>query len=89
MKREIGITKVIGGLSTGLLVFLFIGYLIVPHDMNTTVNYCFSDKSELAEFELKLEEGNIAFSQTSNTTVKITKGNENQADLIFNQITKQ
>ena len=88
MKREIGITKVIVCLSTVLLVFLFIGYLIVPHDMNTTVNYCFSDKSELIEFGSKLNERNISFSQISDTTVRISKSNENQADNIFNQVIK-
>ena len=88
MKREIGITKVIGCLSMALLVFLFIGYLIVPHDMNTTANYCFSDKSELIKFESKLNEWNISFSQISDTTVRISKSNENQADIIFKQVIK-
>ena len=60
---------------------------MVPHNMNTTVNYCFSDQSELEGFELKLEEENISFSQISDTTVNISKDNEEQADTIFYQIT--
>lgn len=87
MERKIGITKVIGCLSSAFLVCLLIGYLMVPHNMNTTVNYCFSDQSELEGFELKLEEENISFSQISDTTVNISKDNEEQADTIFYQIT--
>lgn len=87
MERKMGITKVIGCLSSALLVCLLIGYLMVPHNMNTTVNYCFSDQSELEGFELKLEEENISFSQISDTTVNISKDNEEQADTIFYQIT--
>lgn len=56
--------------------------------MNTTANYCFSDKSELIEFESKLNEWNISFSQISDTTVRISKSNENQADIIFKQVIK-
>ena len=48
--------------------------------------YCFSDKSELEGFELELEEENISFSQLSDTTVNISKDNEEQADTIFHQI---
>lgn len=87
MERKMGITKFIGCLSSALLVCLLIGYLMVPHNMNTTVNYCFSDQSELEGFELKLEEENISFSQISDTTVNISKDNEEQADTIFYQIT--
>lgn len=82
------ITKIAGYISGALLVFLFIGYLMVPRDMNTTVNYCFSDKSELEDFELKLEEENISFSKISDTTIKIPKDHEKQADNIFYQITQ-
>lgn len=87
MKRKTGIIKIMGCLSCALLVFLFIGYLMAPHNMNTTVNYCFSDQSELDGFELELEEENISFSQISDTTVNISKDNEEQADTIFYQIT--
>lgn len=87
MERKTGIIKIMGCLSSALLVFLFIGYLMAPHNMNTTVNYCFSDQSELEGFELELEEENISFSQISDTTVNISKNNEEQADTIFYQIT--
>lgn len=86
MERKMGITEIIGYLSSALLVWLLIGYLLAPHNLNTTVNYCFSDKSELVGFELKLEEENISFSQISDTTVNISKDNEEQADNIFYQI---
>ena len=86
MERKTGIIKIMGCLSSALLVYLFIGYLMAPHNMNTTVNYCFSDQSELEGFELELEEENISFSQLSDTTVNISKDNEEQADTIFHQI---
>ena len=87
MERKTGIVKIMGCLSSALLVFLLIGYLMAPNNMNTTVNYCFSDQSELDGFELELEEENISFSQISDTTVNISKDNEEQADTIFYQIT--
>lgn len=87
MERKTGIVKVMGCLSSVLLVFLLVGYLMAPHNMDTTVNYCFSDQSELEGFELKLEEENISFSKISDTTVNISKANEEQADTIFYQIT--
>lgn len=86
MERKTGIIKVMGCLSSALLVLLLIGYLIAPHNMNTTINYCFSDQSELEGFELKLEEANISFSQISDTTVNLSKDNKEQADTIFSQI---
>ena len=87
MERKTGMVKIMGCLSSALLVLLFIGYLMAPHNMNTTVNYCFSDQSELEGFELKLEEENVSFSQISDTTVNVSKDNEEQADTIFYQIT--
>lgn len=87
MERKTGIIKIMGCLSSALLVSLLIGYLMAPNNMNTTVNYCFSDQSELDGFELELEEENISFSQISDTTVNISKDNEEQADTIFYQIT--
>ena len=87
MERKTGIIKIRGCLSSALLAFLLIGDLMAPNNMNTTVNYCFSDQSELDGFELELEEENISFSQLSDTTVNISKDNEEQADTIFYQIT--
>lgn len=50
-------------------------------------NYCFSDQTELDGFELELEKENISFSRISDTTVNISKDNEEQADTNFYQIT--
>lgn len=86
MERKTGIVKIMGCLSSALLIFLLIGYMS-SHNMDTTVNYCFSDQSELEGFELKLEKENISFSQISDTTVNISKDNEEQVDTIFYQIT--
>ena len=86
MERKTGIVKIMGCLSSALLIFLLIGYMS-SHNMDTTVNYCFSDQSELEGFELKLEKENISFSQISDTTVNIAKDNEEQVDTIFYQIT--
>lgn len=86
MKRNSGITKIIGCLSSVFIVWVIIGLIIVPHKMNNTTNYCFSDKSEVLIFEQKLKEENISFSQISDTTVNIINDNREKADNIYNQI---
>lgn len=89
MKRKMRLTTVMGGLSAFFIVWVCMAHLLIPHDMNTTSNYCFSDKTELLNFELKLKEEKIPYSQISETTVKISKDNTEQADIIFNQISEQ
>lgn len=86
MKRNLRITKIIGCLSSVFIICVIIGLITVPHKMNNTTNYCFSDKSEVQIFEQKLKEENISFSQISDTTVSIVNDDKKKADNIFNQI---
>lgn len=86
MKRNIGITKIIGCLLSVFIVWVIIGLIIVPHKMNNTTNYCFSDKSEVLIFEQKLKDEDISFSQISDTTINIVNDNKEKADNIYNQL---
>lgn len=89
MEKRMRLTKFMGYLSAIFLAYVFICYLISPHDMNSTVNYCFSDTAELKNFETQLNEKNISFSQVSDTTIKISKENKKQADSLFNKISTE
>lgn len=86
MREKIGITKIVGCLSGFLLICLLIGFIVVPHDLSDTQNYCFSDNTDLVLFEQKLEEENIPFSRLSDTSINISKDNAKIADEIFNNI---
>lgn len=86
MKGRKGLITVVGYLSVAFLVWICLAYIFIPHNNNTTSNYCFSDKTELLDFESKLKEENIPFSRISETSIKISKNNTEQADQVFNQI---
>lgn len=73
MERKTSITKVMAYLSSAFLIFLLIGFILIPNKMSNTKNYCFSDKTELMFFEQKLEDENISFTRLSDTTVNIKK----------------
>ena len=86
MREKIGIIKIVGCLSSFLLICLLVGVIVAPHNLSDTKNYCFSDKAELTLFEQKLEEENISFSQLSDTSINVSKNNEKKADEIFYNI---
>ncbi len=85
MRERMGIIKIVGCLSGLLLICLLLGFVVAPHDLGDTKNYCFSDNAELTLFEQKLEAENISFSRLSDTSVKVSIDNEKMADEIFSK----
>lgn len=86
MKGKVGITKIMSYVSFALLIVLVVGFIMIPHKVTDSKNYCFSDKQELELFQSKLEEENIKSQQLSGTTVNISREDKQKADYIYEQI---
>lgn len=84
-RNGIGITKIMFGASSILLVIVIVGFLVSPIAAKNMKNniYAFSDTSESIIFEQMLNENKIPCKKISSNVFSIEPEWENEADNIY------